>query len=154
MGIKPNFTIGDIRKRLDRAQMQIETRTIDLLRKLGNECVALARSEGTYTDQTGNLRSSTGYVIVANGKVVDAYFSTANTDTDDKGQKTGKAFAEGLAQNYQTGYALIVVAGMAYAAAVESKGKDVLTSAEKYAEKKLPGLMARLKKSIDKKYAS
>lgn len=146
----PNFSIVDIRKQLEKAQRKIDKAVVQVLRRLGEMCVAEARENGGYTDQTGNLRSSIGYVIVVNGIIVENVFSEANKDEGAKGESTGRSYAETLAKNYSSGYVLIVVAGMNYAASVESKSKNVLTSAEKYAEKKLPKMLEQLKKNIEK----
>ncbi|HEY1055012.1 MAG TPA: HK97 gp10 family phage protein [Emticicia sp.] len=150
MGIRPTFSLADIRKRLDAAQQKIDAAVVQVLRRLGEMCVKEARENGGYMDQTGNLRSSIGYVIVVKGKIVESVFSAANKDLNGQGESTGKAYAERLAGNYSTGYALIVVAGMSYAAKVESMSKNVLTSAEMYAQKKLPNMLAQLKKNVDK----
>lgn len=78
----------------------------------------------TYTDRTGNLRSSTGYVLVRDGKVVSASaFERAGRGSEgEHGGKTGEAFARSLAEQYAKGYALIIVAGMNYASYVQDKG--------------------------------
>lgn len=43
---------------------------IDILNYVGLECVKEARLAGKYTDRTGNLRSSTGYAVVLDGKII------------------------------------------------------------------------------------
>lgn len=151
MAITPKFKISAIEAKVKRAVTQINNAMIQALKRLGEQAITIARDSGDYTDQTGNLRSSTGYLIVVDGNIIDRNFSTANKDEDSKGVATGQTFAENLANKYNKGHVLIVVAGMSYAAAVESKSKDVLTSAEKYAEKQLPKLLRRLKKSIENK---
>lgn len=150
MGIKANFKIGDIQKEFDKAQKRVEDAMIKALKRLGEKCIQVARDSGDYIDQTGNLRSSIGYIIVVNGTIIERNFETANKDENGTGIATGSKFSETLAQKYSQGFVLIVVAGMSYAAAVESKSKDVLTSAEKYAEKELPKLLQRLKTNIDR----
>lgn len=150
MGIKANFNLAQIRKRFDAVNARVDAAILAALKRLGEACVKVARENGNYIDQTGNLRSSTGYLIVSNGKIVESAFETAIKDTDGKGANTGRRYAEELAGKYTSGYALIVVAGMSYAAAVESLSKDVLTSAEAYANKKLPEMIEQLKKNIDK----
>ena len=55
-----------------------------------------------------------------------------------------------IAAKYPKGYVLVVVAGMNYAVYVESKGRDVLTSAEKLAETELPKMLRQLKDNIRK----
>lgn len=150
MGIKPNFNLSSIQKEFDKAQKRVENAMISALKRLGEKCIQVARDSGDYTDQTGNLRSSIGYIIVINGTIIERNFEVANKDEDGKGIATGSNVADDLAKKYSQGFVLIVVAGMSYAAAVESKSKDVLTSAEKYAEKELSKLLQRLKTNINK----
>lgn len=150
MGIKPNFNLSSIQKEFDKAQKRVENAMIAALKRLGEKCIQVARDSGDYIDQTGNLRSSIGYIIVVNGSIIERNFEIANKDENGKGIATGSTVADNLAQKYSQGFVLIVVAGMSYAAAVESKSKDVLTSAEKYAEKQLPKLLERLKTGIDR----
>lgn len=98
----------------------------------------------SYKDQTGNLRSSTGYILVVNGKVVKAS-DFAIVLGGKKGSKNGEAFAKELASQHKKGFALIVVAGMEYAKYVEDRGYDVLMSGELHAEKIIPQLLSNLK---------
>ena len=148
MGLIPRFTQAQFAAELALRLKRIENALIACLKRLGEECVRVARIEGNYIDQTGNLRSSIGFVVVANGIVVDSNFQTANSDQDSKGVATGRTFAEDKARQYRTGYALVVVAGMEYAAAVESRARDVLTSSEIYAKQRLPAMLAALKLNI------
>ena len=106
-----------------------------LLRNLayiGEQCLNAARQTDSYKDQTGNLRSSIGYVIVEDGRVVQASdFSPSDKGTDKAtGQATGKAYANELAARFPSGLTLLIVAGMNYAAYVSAKGYDVLDSSE------------------------
>lgn len=146
MGIKPNFTRADVAKYLEQKRALIEKAIIRNLQYLGEQCVNQARTNGDYTDRTGNLRSSVGYVVVAGGEIVDRNFQKSKGDT---GLSVGSELAERLAQQYESGYALIVVAGMNYALYLEAKHhRDVLTSAELFAQQKLPLMMAKLGKKI------
>ncbi|MFA6973997.1 MAG: hypothetical protein WC238_04660 [Parcubacteria group bacterium] len=148
MGLKPNFSTGDVAKYLEQRRANIEAIIIRNLQYLGEQCVNQARSNGDYTDQTGNLRSSVGYVVVARGQIVQNDFQVASSGGE-VGVTEGSSLAEKLAQQYKSGYALIVVAGMDYALYVEAKHhRDVLTSAEQYAQQKLPMIMAKLGKKI------
>ena len=150
MGIRAKFNSTVVRQRMNEVLQRIDAAIIQALKRLGELCVKEAREHGNYIDQTGNLRSSIGYVIVANGEIIESAFSSANKDQEGKGVNTGKAYAEDLSKNYSKGYALIVVAGMSYAAAVESKSRDVLTSAEMYAKEQLPKMLEQLRRNIDK----
>lgn len=97
----------------------------------------------SYKDQTGNLRSSTGYILTYNGKVLSKsnFASVKNGGT---GGKEGEDFAKRLANQHDKGFALIVVAGMEYAVYVEDKGYDVLMSGELLAENIIPRMLKQL----------
>ncbi len=97
----------------------------DILRTLqfvGEEFVNNARLKGNYKDQTSNLRSSIGYIILLDGKVIQNNFSGNR-----EGQSNGKKVAKEVSQKYPEGYVLIGVAGMNYAAYVEAKNLDVIS---------------------------
>ncbi len=87
----------------------------------GEEFINKARMIDTYKDRTGNLRASIGYMVLKNGKPVKSSFKGG------KGGKKAREVAKEIASDYPSGYVLIGVAGMNYAAAVESKGFDVIT---------------------------
>ena len=55
-----------IKQQLERQLAVIEYN----LNYVGEMCVNAARASSGYTDRTHNLRSSTGYVVVRDGKVV------------------------------------------------------------------------------------
>jgi hypothetical protein len=114
------------------------------LRYIGEECVRQARKHGTYTDRTGNLRSSVGYVIVDNSKIMaESEFRPVKNTTE--GGDTGHKYARRLANRYPKGIALIVVAGMKYAVYVQRRGHDVTASAELLAERLLSQLKINAK---------
>lgn len=125
--------------------------TIRALSLLGEMCVIEAKDrpqESSWYDQSGNLRSSIGYVIVRNGKIV-AYSEFTQVKQGSDGVKEGKELAKELAKKYTSGYALIVVAGMNYAELVEAmESKNVLASAELFARQEMPKMMAKLKTQI------
>lgn len=142
MGLTPRYSGGDVRKLLLQKQERIYKAIIHMLAYLGELSVNHARTAGDYTDQTGNLRSSIGYVVIANGKRVKQNFlSVGGPD----GVRKAKALVDELQERFPTGFALIVVAGMNYAFYVETKGRNVLSSAEHYAQSKLPEMMKQLK---------
>lgn len=130
---------------------RVEMLTIRALAYLGEKCVIEARDrpqEASWFDQSGNLRSSIGYVIVHNGKIIKySEFNQVKQGTD--GIKEGKELAKELAKQYTSGYALIVVAGMNYAELVEAMdNKNVLASAELFARGELPKMMVKLKNQL------
>ncbi len=119
-----------IRERMERQRTVILRR----LAAAGEQAVNAARTGHGYTDRTGNLTSSVGYVIVEDGTVVqESSFETVMDGA--KGSSEGRAFAESLAARYPAGIVLIVVAGMNYAAYVSARGFNVLDSAEAVAER-------------------
>lgn len=150
MGINTNFNEARIQAAIDAKIFRIEQAIIQNFKTLGEKCIKVVRENGNYTDQTGNLRSSTGFIVLANGKIVSEDFETATKDEDNKGVNTGRAYAISLSKNFQNDFVLIVVAGMSYAAAVESKSRDVLTSGEIYAKQELPKMLKKLKSGISK----
>jgi hypothetical protein len=129
----------------------LKMKIIERMAYVGESCVRVGRFNGTYRDQTGNLRSSVGYVIVSDGNTVQASgFEqvAAKRDLGPKekadGGKQGEEFAKELAGKYPKGIVLIMVAGMKYAAAVADMGKDVLDSAENEADRLLPVMFGQL----------
>ena len=110
---------------------------------VGESCVTEARDNGSYIDQTGNLRSSIGYAVVVDGQRVRSKVSEqVNEGVAGKGEAT--AFLSRLASEHKTGICLIVVAGMNYAVYVEGRGKNVLTSAKLLADRLVPQMLEQL----------
>jgi hypothetical protein len=147
MGVKANFTQKDVEAYLNKRFAVIHNRIISAFQFMGEQCLTEARTNKSYIDQTGNLTASMGYLVVADGQIVFAagFEKDGGTTEGATGKTQGRSLAVNLAAGFTTGYALIVVAGMNYAYAVEAKGKNVLASAELLAEKKLPGLLKSLK---------
>lgn len=150
--IVPKFTKADIRKIMEEKAERINKAILLLLQRIGEAFVKNARSINTYKDQTGNLRNSIGYLIMRDGQQLVDNFRKSATILSKKGSKDGLkegkelaiAISEELSSKYPKGYILIVVAGMDYAAAVESKGYDVLTSSGKKAETDLKAAIVKL----------
>lgn len=146
MGIKANFTREDVRKRFDAFLSEIEKKQIDRLKKLGEMCLIEARNSKGYMMQTGALLSSTGYQVFVDGVAVHTQFdaaSSAESGAAATGMKAGQGIAERVGKGTK-GVALVVVAGMNYAAYVEAKGYNVLSSAEHLAERELPRMLEKL----------
>ena len=120
----------DIQKKIEE---KMRRACILKLQYVGEQCIRDARLTGSYTDRTGNLRSSIGYVIVDRGQI--AYESAfPSVKNGGEGAKEGKAYAHELANQFSSGIALIVVAGMSYASYVQRRGYNVTASAELIAE--------------------
>lgn len=116
--------------------------------QIGEECVKVARENGSYHDITGNLRSSIGYVILVDGEAVkqskpERYPGKQGTGA--KGVAELQTMLNTLKAKFPWGVVLIVCAGMEYAAYVEDvRHKDVLTSAEHVAESMIKQLLGKL----------
>lgn len=148
MGISANFNINDIDATFKALLAEVDRQLIESLTRVGEEAVKLAKMippERGFKDRTGNLRSSIGYVVLVDGKPVNVAFAAV------KGGHAGVNEGQRLALQVGSkteGYALVVVAGMNYAVHVEGKGRDVLTSAEKFAEKEVAKHLADLVTNI------
>lgn len=120
------------------------------LQMLGEELVAYARNNHTYTDQTGNLTNSMGYAVVRNREVV--FFGGA-TQPGISVESALNVVNE-LINEAQTTYSLIIVAGMNYAAYVEAKGYNVILPAELKAKKDFPTAMSKVIEKVLAKFTS
>lgn len=150
MAIKPNFTKDDVRKRFDAFLNEIEKKHIARLQRLGEMCLVEARTNKGYMMQTGALLSSTGYEVFVDGVAIHSQFdaaSGAESNAAETGIKSGQSIAETIGKGTK-GIALVVVAGMNYAAYVEAKGYNVLSSAEHLAERELPRMLEKLISNI------
>lgn len=135
---------------------EIDRRIFTVLSVVGERCINDARLFGSYTDRTGNLRSSIGYAIVSNGEVVkkDGFRVVSGSRTEnevtvsysgDAGAETGEKFLDSLCSSVgsQSQMVLIVVAGMNYASYVQDRGYNVTLSAEDLANRITGKLLKR-----------
>ena len=153
MGIRMTTKLSEVHDMLMREAERVERLTIRALSKLGEQCVTKIRDRAgdeSWYDQTGNLRSSVGYVIAHNKNIIQ--YSTFNqVKQGSEGVKTGKDLAKELAKRYSNNYVLIVVAGMNYAEFVEAMdNKDVIASTELWAREQVPLMLEKLKRQIAK----
>ena len=138
-------------------RQKYEQAFIRTLKYVALRVVTTARRKGSYLDQTGNLRSSVGAVIVIDGKIrwstnFEPAKSKSRSSSNGAPPKTatknggydGRRFASELAKKYSSGVALIVVAGMDYAVHVANRGRDVLDSATLEAKDLVPTMLAKL----------
>ena len=129
----------------------------------GERACATAVADGSYQNITGNLRSSIGYVIGYNGRVLreggfhktqgrgrnmeHVMFTTRNGKKVDfwakgkygdgsEGSKRGLEIARSIILKSR-GYAYVLVVGMEYASYVNSKGYNVYDSAKDNLSKSL-----------------
>nr|DAW70443.1 MAG TPA: hypothetical protein [Caudoviricetes sp.] len=113
------------------------------LKYVGERCLNAARDSNAYRDQTGNLRSSVGYVIVRDGEIIhQSDFEIVKKGN--KGSKSGIRYAKEIVRQFPEGIVLIIVAGMNYATHVAATGRDVIDSAELLADRLVPELLRQL----------
>lgn len=122
-GLKALFGRQFIQDRLNQFEKSFNEKMYQTLLRAGEEFLNKARVNGNYTDRTGNLRASIGYIILNNGKILTQSFGGSKKDGASQGQKVAKE----IAQRYTKGFVLIGVAGMNYAAYVEAKSYDVIS---------------------------
>lgn len=146
MGITSSFNRDEMRHRFDAFLDEIEKLQIEVLQELGEKCVTEMRLNKGYMMQTGALLSSSGYSVYKDGVAIHTAFeaaSGAESGAAAKGMKVGKSLADKVG-NETKGLSLVVVAGMNYAVYVESKGKNVIASAERLAQRELPRMLSEL----------
>jgi len=99
---------------------------------------------GDYLDDSGNLRSSIGYFVLNDGKIVmDEFSGTA------EGIAAGRQALELVKVKH--GYQLIGVAGMDYASYVESMGYNVISAQSVVAIEGLEKSLLKFKDRLNKK---
>lgn len=152
MSLQPQYSPADLDRYIAE---QIERRKRMMIRDLayiGEMAVSHARNlpspsaasfptypkipphQPNYIDWTSNLRSSIGYVIMAEGRQAGkGGFQAVGAGSD--GASRGEQTALKAAAGFPGKIVLIVAAGMHYAAYVADKGYDVLDSAELIARK-------------------
>ena len=135
-----------------RAKEEYDRKAVEWLSVLGERVVKYAREHGSYTDRTGNLRNSIGYVVVQYGRIVTEDFSIGSGHGEAKTQ--ARAYALEVASNLPANKSYLVwVAGMEYAKYVEAKGFDVLEGSGNWIEstaEKLKAEFVRFLKSKEK----
>ncbi len=113
-------------------QKEIDAETLKHLIKIlsvGVEKVRKKMEGMPYQDHTGNLNSSTGFIIYHDAKVVHRDFRESDKGTDKTtGLKEGLSLA--LAElRESSGWGVVLMSGMEYASWVQGRGYDVLLSA-------------------------
>lgn len=123
----------------------IEKALIYQLEYLVAELENHAKENGEYNDQTANLRSSIGGVVLKDGRPV-TYRGFTGTE---EGKKTGMEFINSLIGKFQSGYVVLIVAGMEYATYVEDMyGLNVLKKTELQMKSEIDRIIKRLKVGI------
>ena len=153
MGLKVKFNLQGVDKDIERHQKRLERIVQDVFMAEGEKLTSHIRNRSkqeSWIDQTGNLRSSVGYVVVKDGmKVGTSTFQQVKDGSE--GSRVGAAYAEQRALEQKSDYALSVVAGMEYAEFVEAhENKDVLASARLIAADDISTMEEDIKIRFDK----
>jgi hypothetical protein len=137
------FTNADIHKKIVVDLERLRDAARLRMQRIGETFITGARNNANFTDRTGNLRSSIGYIILENGvQYTEGGFTRIKQGTEGVGK--GKDFIDKIAARYPRGLVLICVAGMSYAAYVEAKGYDVITGSSQIAKAELRRAFQRL----------
>ena len=134
----PKFSMVNVAANIQNFIEAKKQRAIWAFIRAGEQFVNLAKQGGAYTDRTANLRNSLGYAIAMDGDIIE--FSCPKSPGKHGGPEATKAAhdtASEVASKYKSGIVLIGFAGMEYAAAVESRGYDVITGSMPETEKLL-----------------
>lgn len=125
------------------ARQEYDRKSIKWLSSLGERVVRYAREHGNYTDRTGNLRNSIGYVVIQNGNIVRENFGNGIP------QQMARTYALEVGRQ-RGGYKtyLVWVAGMEYAKYVEASGFDVIESSGDWVEATAQTLMEEFKRYL------
>lgn len=121
--MKPKFTMAGVNQYIQNKVKSYEDKVIEALHYEGDRFIEDVQANRTFRDRTGNLLASVGYIILKDGQEIFSRFD----GNESEGVENGKKVAAEVAQNNRHGFVLIGVAGMSYAAAVESLGFDVIT---------------------------
>lgn len=144
---------GDI-SGIDKFQKKIEEEYINRLIEIGEMACQEAIIGGNYENITGNLRSSIGYIIAHDGRVIKeggfhkiqghgenmqkvsfttkdgksvSFWAKGQFGDGSEGSRKGLEFARSAIKE-TSGFSFILVVGMEYASFVSSKGYDVVDS--------------------------
>lgn len=145
-GFIPQWTDAQVERVFNKLEGDVRKKAIEYYKYVGEHFVNLARDSGDYTDRTGNLRSSIGFVVVENGNILYEDYQLADKGSDrDTGMQVAKEFGQAMSGEIE-GIGLIGFAGMEYAAAVESKNYDVITGSTPSVEKFMRETIAEINK--------
>ena len=120
---------AEVEREIERTNRKIKR----ALQYAGEAGVNVARDpnhSNTFTDRTGNLRSSIGSVVVEGNNTSYSGFGIFGSEGNSGSE--GRQYAKEVATEFQAPYrlTLAVVAGKEYASYVAAKGFDVLDAAE------------------------
>lgn len=125
--------------------VEADDMTRKMLQYVGEDFVRRARENREFKDDTGNLQSSIGYVIVKDRKIIWKAFNGIGKSINAEGKEAGERLAQSIALTIKDGWGLIGVAGMEYGIYVEARGIDVITGSIPETRKLLKEVIKDLK---------
>jgi len=155
MGIEHNINQSAIKRNFDDLKRKLDEKTFEAMSYVGEEAVTHARlipEEIGFEDQTGNLRSSIGYVLYKDGVLFKDWFRRSPKGRKDgsEGMAAGKAEAIRVAESNPKGWVLVVVAGMEYGETLEREhGRDVINSAERLTITRMPRALKTIEQYLE-----
>jgi hypothetical protein len=163
MPLKVNHTRKSIDDELEAGRKKIDQVITNNVVALGFKAANHARTNRGYTDRTGNLVNSTGFIVLKDWVSVFENFEETfrgGVVKNEEGQiiqknglETGRAYATELSAEFNSkkGWVLIVFAGMEYASNVEKvRGRNVLAATELYIKTQWPKMVQRTVTTINK----
>lgn len=146
------MTRNTISSDIQKAKRKYINDVTNLLSYVGETAVNLVRADhdNNWNDDTGALRSSVGYALAYNGRVIKMS-SFEQIKNGAEGVNEGKNLATSISEENSKGekFSLVLVAGMNYASYVqEVYGKDVLEGATLQCTKLLESMLKGLKSNI------
>lgn len=151
MGIKAKHKDSDISDSLNKFFQRQEKALVRGLTIEGEKAVNTAKETGSYTDQTGVLRSANSYVVAVGGEEkghgrLEEISGSKPKPKGVRGSELGYDYAKEIAKERSlNGVALVLANGAPYSAAVEAKGYTVQLAAVAQLKKGVRGLKGRLK---------
>ena len=151
MGVEVQMDMREIRDYLHKELEKHIHQIIAMLHYVGNTVVNQIRDSiiSDWNDQSGNLRSSIGYIISLDGQPIEMsdfkpVIGPTSLPGQENGSEIGKEYALSLVHLYPNGIALIVVAGMSYASYVERmENKTVLAQGKLVAQQLVSQLIQK-----------
>ena len=145
MGVKIEHNIPEVVSRLKNYEKKMTDELVVALVEAGKKIIEIAKDSHTYKNRTGNLEASTGFGVVIKGKLI----GHGGFDGGLHGGNVGLNKLEQLVSEVDSNEsAIIVVAGMDYAAYVERCGYLILDDARFKGDTILSGLLNNIKIEI------
>lgn len=145
--LKPKWTYKAMRKNFNRFKTKGKMSAgQQMVSRNGKTYIRTPAGGTSYADWTRNLRGSIGYAILKDGKIIQGNYSSSQLGKRNAKQTVHRIVTEvGISR----GLALICVAGMEYAAAVESKDYDVISGPVTYVESDVRRMVDKIIKIVN-----